>query len=78
MNDRLGVRVDATPSGQRIEAADRTLLRFEKCPSDTVPVEQLAEGDLVASFGHKVAIKKRIPVKLGAAVDERRIPRKIR
>ena len=72
MNDRLGVRIDAAPSGQRIEAADRTLLRLEKCPSDTVPVEQLAEGELVASFGPKVAVKKRIPIELGAAVDKSR------
>jgi hypothetical protein len=72
MNDRLGVGIDAAPFGQRIEAANRTLLRLEKCPSDAVPGEQCGKGGLVASFGHKVAVKKRIPIELGAAVDESR------
>ena len=39
MNDRLSIRVDAAPSGKRIEAADGTLLRLEKCPSDPVPIQ---------------------------------------
>src|SRR6516162_8712426 len=72
MNDRLGVGIDAAPPGERIEAADGTLLRLEKCPSDPVPIQQLAEGDLIASCGHKIAVKKRIPVELGAAVDKGR------
>src|SRR6516225_5205720 len=70
MNDRLGIRVDTAPSGKHIKAADGTLLRLEKCPSDPIPIQQLAEGDLVASCGPKVAVKKRIPVELGAAVDK--------
>ena len=72
MNDRLGIRVDTAPSGKHIKAADGTLLRLEKCPSDPIPIQQLAEGDLVASCGPKVAVKKRIPVELGAAVDKSR------
>jgi len=70
MNDSLGVRIDAAPSGQRIETADGALLRLEKCPGNTVSVEQLAEGECVALFGLEVAGKKPIPIELGATVDE--------
>src|SRR4029077_14193475 len=72
VNDRLGIRIDTAPAGKRIEAADGTLLRLQKCPSDRVPVEQRADGGFVASLGPKVAVKKRIPIELGAAVDKGR------
>ena len=69
MNDRLSIRIDTAPSGKRIEASGRTLLRLEKRPRDTIPIQQLVEGDLIASCGPKIAVKKRIPVELGAAWD---------
>ena len=70
MDDRLGVCIDAAPSGKRIKSADGTLPRFQKCPSDRVPVEQRAEGRLLVLSVFEAAVTKRVPIEFGTTVDK--------
>src|SRR5712691_8610812 len=74
VNDGVAVRIGAPPSLKIVEPPGRALSRREKCPGDTVSLEQCGQGAVVPILCIEVAGEERIAVQLDPAVDEGRDP----